>query len=65
MSTFEVILHFFLKFKPFDEIFPFQNVIANLSVCVASVYVYYPPLVVCGYRFPNRLYGDHLKSVRY
>ena len=25
----------------------------------------YSPLVVCGYRFPNRLCGDHLKSGRY
>ena len=32
-------LHFLLKFKPFDEFFPFQNMIANLSVCVASVCV--------------------------
>ena len=39
MSTFEFFLHFFLKFKPFDEIFSFQNVIANLSLCVASVCV--------------------------
>ena len=39
MSTFEIFLHFFLKFKPFDEIFSFQNVIANLSLCVASVCV--------------------------
>ena len=34
MSTFVVFLHFLLKFKPFDEFFPFQNVIANLCVCV-------------------------------
>ena len=31
-----VFLHFWLKFKPFEESFPFQNVIANLSLCVAS-----------------------------
>ena len=34
-----VFLHFLLKFTPFDEFFPFQNMIANLSVCVASVVV--------------------------
>ena len=39
MTTFEIFLYFFLKFKPFDEIFSFQNVIANLSLCVASVCV--------------------------
>ena len=32
-----VFLHFLLKFKPFDEFFPLQNVIANLFVRVASV----------------------------
>ena len=32
-----VFLHFLLRFKPFDEFFPFQNMIANLSVCVASL----------------------------
>ena len=32
-------LHFLLKFKPFDEFFPFQNVIASLSECVATVCV--------------------------
>ena len=38
MSTFNVVfLHFLLKFTPFEEFFPFQNTIANLSVCVASV----------------------------
>ena len=35
-----VFLHFLLKFKPFDEFFPFQNVIANLSVCIATLCVY-------------------------
>ena len=30
---FGVFLHFLLKFKHFDEFFPFQNVIANLCVC--------------------------------
>ena len=35
-----VFLHFLLKFKPFDEFFPFQNVIANLSVCIATVCVH-------------------------
>ena len=35
-----VFLHFLLKFKPFDEFFAFQNVIANLSECIATVYVY-------------------------
>ena len=39
MSTFVVFLHYFLEFKPFDELFPFQNVIANLSVFVARVCV--------------------------
>ena len=39
-----VFLHFLLKFKPFDEFFPFQNLIANLSVCVASVCVCVHPL---------------------
>ena len=34
-----VFLHFLLKFKPFDEFFPFQNVIANLCACVAAVCV--------------------------
>ena len=35
MSTFCVFFpHFLLKFKPFYEFFPFQNVIANLCVCV-------------------------------
>ena len=33
---FKVFLHFLLKFKPVDEFFPFQNVIANLSLCVAA-----------------------------
>ena len=38
MSTFcGFFLHFLLKFKPFDEFFPFQNVIASLSKCVATV----------------------------
>ena len=32
-----VFLHFLLKIKLFDEFFPFQNIIANLSLCVASV----------------------------
>ena len=32
-------LHFLLKFKPFDEFFPFQNMIASLSGCVATVCV--------------------------
>ena len=39
-----VFLHFLLKFKPFDEFFPFQNVIANLSVCSYCVCVYVHPL---------------------
>ena len=39
-----VFLHFLLKFKPFDEFFPFQNVIANLSQCVANVCVCVHPL---------------------
>ena len=33
-----------LKFKPFDEFFPFQNMIANLSVYVATVCVCVHPL---------------------
>ena len=37
MGTFVFFLHFLLKFKPFDEFFPFQNVIANLSLCVATL----------------------------
>ena len=36
---FKVALHFLLKFKPFDEFFPFQNVISNLFVFVAGVCV--------------------------
>ena len=39
-----VFLHFLLKFKPFDEFFPFQNMIANLCVCVATVCVCVHPL---------------------
>ena len=39
MSTFVVFLHYLSKFKPFDELFPFQNVIANLSVFVARACV--------------------------
>ena len=35
-----VFLHFLLKFKPFDEFFPFQNVIANLCVCIYCVCVH-------------------------
>ena len=36
-----VFLHFLLKFKPFDEFIPFQNVIANLSaVCSYSACVH-------------------------
>ena len=36
MSTFcGFFFTFLLKFKPFDEFFSFQNVIANLSVCVS------------------------------
>ena len=34
-----VFLYYLLKFKPFDEFFPFQNVIANLCLCVAKVCV--------------------------
>ena len=35
-----VFLQFLLKFlKPFDNIFPFQGVIANLSLSVATEYV--------------------------
>ena len=30
---FGVFIHFLLKFKHFDEFFPFQIVIANLCVC--------------------------------
>ena len=40
MGTFRVFPHFLLKFKPFEELFASQNVIANLCVCVASVCVY-------------------------
>ena len=36
MNTFGVFLYFWLKFKLFEESFPLQNVIANLSLCVAS-----------------------------
>ena len=39
-----VFLHFLFKFKPCDEFVPFQNLIANLSVCVASVYMCVHPL---------------------
>ena len=35
-DAFVVFLHFLLKFKPFDEFFSFQNVIANPCVCVAT-----------------------------
>ena len=39
-STFVVfLLHYLLKFKPSDEFFLFQNVIANLSVFMARVCV--------------------------
>ena len=31
-----VSLHYLLKFKPLDDFFPFQNVIANLSVFAAT-----------------------------
>ena len=35
-----IFLQFLLKFlKPFDNIFPFQGVIANLSLSVATEYV--------------------------
>ena len=38
MSIFCVFFfHFLLQFKPFDEFFPFQSVIASLSKCVATV----------------------------
>ena len=39
---FDIFLHFLLKFQPFDEIFPFQNVMlfANLSLCVLLVCVH-------------------------
>ena len=33
-----VFLHSLLKFKPFDEFFPFQNVIANLCVSTSIKY---------------------------
>ena len=36
LSTFVVFLHFLLKLKPFDEFFPFQNVITNLCECVST-----------------------------
>ena len=36
MSTFCDFSSLLLKFKPFDEFFPFQNMIANLSVCVST-----------------------------
>ena len=34
MSTFWVFLHLLLKFKPFDDFSPFQEVTANLSLSV-------------------------------
>ena len=40
-----VFRHSLLKFKPFDEFFTFQNVIANLSVCVVTVCVSVHPLI--------------------
>ena len=36
LPPFVIFLHFLLKFKPFDEFFPFQNMIANLCVCVST-----------------------------
>ena len=36
MRTFGGFSSFLLKFKPFDEFFPFQKVIANLSLWVVS-----------------------------
>ena len=36
MRTFWGFSSFLLKFKPFDEFFPFQKVIANLSLWVVS-----------------------------
>ena len=44
-DAFVVFLHFLLKFKPFDEFFSFQNVMANLCVCVATRMCVY--LCVC------------------
>ena len=38
-----VFLHYLLKFKPFDEFFLFQNMIANLSVWLECVCVH--PLI--------------------
>ena len=36
-DAFVVFLHFLLKFRPFDEFFlSVQNVMANLSLCVAT-----------------------------
>ena len=44
MSTFWGFLQFLLKFlKPFDNFCPFEGVIANLSLSVATEYV-----CVCG-----------------
>ena len=44
-GPFGVFLHFLFKFKLFDDFFPFQNVIANLCVSVASsLCVYVHPL---------------------
>ena len=37
---FVVFLYYLLKFKLLDEFFLFQSVIANLSLCVARVYVF-------------------------
>ena len=55
-----VFLHFLLKFTPFDEFFPFQNMIANLSVCVASVVV----VCVCVHVHPLNILW-HLSSYRW
>ena len=44
-DAFVVFLHFLLKVKPFDEFFSFQNVMANLCVCVATRMCVY--LCVC------------------
>ena len=36
MSAFWGFSSLLVEVKPFEESFPFQNVIANLSLCVAS-----------------------------
>ena len=40
LVTLVVFLHYLLKYKPFNEFFPFQNVVANLCVWLECVCVH-------------------------